>query len=129
MKKYVVTVNGEKFEVVVQETSDVAFATPPAKVSEPVMESPVSEKPAETKNEPQNAAQGKGFEVKAPLPGTILKVVAKNGDAVKEGDLLCVLEAMKMENEIFSPNSGVVSSVLISEGASVNSGESLFVIS
>ena len=62
------------------------------------------------------------------MPGTILKVNVANGQAVKEGDLLVVLEAMKMENEIFAPKSGTVAQVIAAKGASVNTGDVLVVI-
>ena len=62
------------------------------------------------------------------MPGTILKVNVSNGQAVKEGDLLVVLEAMKMENEIYAPKSGTVAQVATSKGASVNTGDVLVVI-
>ena len=62
------------------------------------------------------------------MPGNILKVNVTAGQAVKEGDLLVVLEAMKMENEIFAPKSGTVSQVVVSKGASVNTGDALVVI-
>ena len=62
------------------------------------------------------------------MPGTILKVNVQNGQAVKEGDLLCVLEAMKMENEIFSPKAGTVAQVATAKGSNVNTGDVLVVI-
>ena len=62
------------------------------------------------------------------MPGTILKVNVAAGQTVKEGDLLVVLEAMKMENEIFAPKSGTVTQVAVSKGASVNTGDVLVVI-
>ena len=62
------------------------------------------------------------------MPGTILKVNVAAGQTVKEGDLLVVLEAMKMEKEIFAPKGGTVSQVLVEKGASVNTGDALVVI-
>lgn len=125
MKKYIVTVNGEKFEVVVQDADPNASYTPAPKAKAPA-----------AKAEPQPAApkvasapvSGNGAKITAPLPGTVLKIVAKQGQNVKKGEILCILEAMKMENEIVAPEDGTVSSVAVSEGASVNSGDLLFVL-
>ena len=71
---------------------------------------------------------GSGEMVAAPMPGTILKVNVKNGDAVKEGQVLVVLEAMKMENEIMAPKSGTITQVAVQKGASVNTGDALVFI-
>ena len=105
-KKYIVTVNGTSYEVVVEDADPNATYT---KAPEP--------------------AAGNGEKVTSPLPGTVLKVLAKQGAAVKSGDVLCIIEAMKMENEIMAPCDGTVSAVSVSEGASVNAGDPLFVIS
>ena len=64
----------------------------------------------------------------SPMPGTILKVNVSQGQAVKEGDVLCVLEAMKMENEIMAPKAGTVTQVVVAKGSSVNTGDALVVI-
>ena len=69
-----------------------------------------------------------GESVNAPMPGTILKVNVANGDAVKAGTVLVVLEAMKMENEILSPKDGTVTQVLVNRGASVDTGAPMVVI-
>ena len=71
---------------------------------------------------------GAGEAVNAPMPGNILKVNVKAGDAVKSGTVLVVLEAMKMENEIMAPKSGTVTQVLVQKGSSVNTGDALVVI-
>ena len=62
------------------------------------------------------------------MPGTILDVRVKTGDAVKKGDVLCILEAMKMENEIMAPSDGTVAQVVTQKGASVNAGDLLLVL-
>ena len=74
------------------------------------------------------AAAAAGEQVKSPMPGTILDVKVKAGDAVKKGAVLCVLEAMKMENEIMAPRDAKVVQVLAAKGASVNSGDVLVVL-
>jgi len=74
------------------------------------------------------AVTGAGDAVTAPMPGTILKVNVQNGQAVKEGQVLCVLEAMKMENEILASKNGTVTQVLVQKGSSVNTGDALVVI-
>ena len=74
---------------------------------------------------PVAAPAGSGEAVTAPMPGTILKVNVSAGQAVKSGDTLCVLEAMKMENEIKAPKDGTVNTVAVTKGASVNTGDAL----
>ncbi len=123
-KKYIVTVNGSKYEVVVEDAGNVAVNT----VS-PAPEKKEEKAPEAPKAAPAAApAPAGGSNVNAPLPGTVLKVAAKQGQSVKKGDLLCVIEAMKMENEILAPNDATVVSVSANEGATVNSGDVLFVL-
>ena len=74
------------------------------------------------------AVTGAGEPVNAPMPGTILKVNVTQGQAVKEGDVLCILEAMKMENEIMAPKSGTITQVVVSKGSKVDTGAPLVVI-
>ena len=127
-KKYIVTVNGTSYEVVVEDADPNATYT---KAPEPAQEAPKAAPVAAhaAAPAPAPAAAGNGEKVTSPLPGTVLKVLAKQGAAVKSGDVLCIIEAMKMENEIMAPCDGTVSAVSVSEGASVNAGDPLFVIS
>ena len=89
----------------------------------PVVEAAPSAAPAAAP-----AVTGAGEKVDSPMPGTILKVNVAAGQTVKEGDLLVILEAMKMENEIFAPKGGTVTQVLVEKGASVNTGDVLVVM-
>ncbi len=121
MKKYNVTVNGITYEVEVEEVALDATATP---VAQPV-KNEVKPAPAA---KPQSAPAGATL-VKAPMPGNIIKVNVKVGDRVNKGDVLCVLEAMKMENEICAPSNGVVASLNISQGATVGADDVLVSLS
>ena len=118
MKRFSVTVNGVSYDVTVEEISSEAAASTP-------VQAPVAPKaaPAAPKAAPvQNGTAG-AVKVKAPMPGTIMKVNVNVGDTVKKGDVLCVLEAMKMENDISAPADGTVASVNVQKGASVQSEE------
>ncbi len=128
MKNYRVTVNGVAYDVVVEEmAAGVAPVVAPAPVyvpaPAPVAAAPVSAAAPAPAATPAPAAVPAGKAganaVKAPMPGTIVKVNVKPGDSVKKGDVLCVLEAMKMENDIMVPADGVVATVEATQGASV----------
>ena len=121
MKKYVVTVNGNRYEVEVDEVKGEFPAS--TQVAAPV-EKQVSAKPIAT----QKAAAKAGEKVEAPMPGNILKVNVKEGDSFKEGDVLFILEAMKMENEIKAQKDGKVVQILTSPSSQVNTGDALAVI-
>ena len=122
MKKYNVTVNGVLYEVLVEEADSASeSAAAPAAVPAPAAKAPAPKAPA-PKAPAASGAQG-GIKVTAPMPGTILKMNVKVGDVVKANDLVCVLEAMKMENEIFAKEGGTVKFVDAPQGASVNSGD------
>ena len=131
-KQYTVTVNGTAYEVTVESVSGGRMASAPVArtASAPVARAaaPVAAPapPAAPKAAP--AASGSGETVSSPMPGTILDVKVAAGQAVKSGDILFILEAMKMENEIFAPCDGTVSSVAVSKGAAVNPGDVLCVI-
>lgn len=112
MKKYRVTVNGTVYEVELEELTVAAPAPVSAHAAAPA--------PA--------AAPAAGEQITAPMPGTILAVNVSAGQAVKKGEVLMILEAMKMENEIMCPRDGVVASVHTSKGSAVESGALLCVL-
>ena len=118
MRRFNVIVNGVSYDVVVEEVAaDAAAPVPTA--------APVAPKAAPAAPKAAPAGNAGAVAVKAPMPGTIMKVNVAPGDAVKKGDVLCVLEAMKMENDISAPQDGVVASVNVQRGASVQSEEVL----
>ena len=121
MKTYNITVNGVTYTVEVEEVGATASApVAAAPVAAPV--APVAAPAAAPKAAPAapkaSGAAG-AVSVKAPMPGNIMKVNCKVGASVKKGDVLIVLEAMKMENDICAPQDGVVASVEVAQGASV----------
>lgn len=134
MRKFIINVNGNQYEVEVEEVTEGVVSTPrPAKASQPT---PKVEKPAvkpasqpKPKEVKKEVVVSEGAEVvESPMPGTILSVDVKEGDIVKEGQILVILEAMKMENEIVSPRDGKITVIAVSKGASVNTGDELIVI-
>ena len=126
MRKFNVTVNGTTYEVDVEEIGAGAAVAAPAPVAAPVA-APAAAPAAAPKAAPAPKVQGSAgaTAVNAPMPGNILKVNVSVGQQVKSGEVLCVLEAMKMENDIPAPADGVVASVNVQKGASVNSGDVL----
>lgn len=110
MKTYKVNVNGTVYEVTVEEMNENEIKSAPAQA------------PAAPK------AVGAGETISVPMPGTILSVKVKAGDTVKKGQVLAILEAMKMENEIMAPADGTVTSVSVAEGAAVKTGDVLCTI-
>ena len=131
MAKYVVTLNGKNYEVEVEKntaklTNTTAAAAPaaaPAPKAAPAPAPVAAPAPA-----PVAAAPAGGANVTAPMPGTVLNVVAPVGTAVKAGDVILILEAMKMENDIVAPCDGTVASVA-AKGTSVNTDDVLATLS
>lgn len=121
MRKFIVTVNGVSYDVEVEE-KDAASVQSAVKEQTRTAVQPAENKPAAVK---PAAVSGAGNPVKAPLPGTVLEVRASKGQAVKAGDVLMILEAMKMENEILAPSDGTVSEIVASKGAEVGTGDIL----
>ena len=117
MKTYNITVNGVTYTVDVEEVGASASAAAP--VAAPAAAPAPKAAPAAPKAAPKASGAQGAVAVKAPMPGNIMKVNCKVGSAVKKGDVLLVLEAMKMENEIFAPADGVVASVEVAQGATV----------
>ena len=115
MRKFNVTVNGVAYDVEIEEVG--AGVSAPVAAPAPVAAAPAAA-PA-PKAAPAAAGKAGSVAIKAPMPGTILKMNVKVGDSVKSGDVVCVLEAMKMENDICAPQDGVVSSIEVAQGASV----------
>jgi len=111
MKKYKVTVNGTAYEIELEEIDATAVKTESAPAAAPAA-----------------APTGDGESVTAPMPGNILDVKVQNGASVKKGDVLIILEAMKMENEIMAPCDGTVKAVNVTKGAAVETGTVLCVI-
>lgn len=115
MKNYTISVNGNVYNVTVEEGAGVPMA------AAPVAAAPAAA-PAAPAAAPKKAAGAGKIQVVAPMPGKILGVKVKAGDAVKKGQPIIVLEAMKMENDIVAPEDGVIASVDTNEGASVEAG-------
>lgn len=127
--KYKVTLNGKTYEVEVEHGKAVLLdeyeALAPAPAAAPAAAAPVAAAPA-APAAPVNLAAGET--VTAPMPGNILRVDVAQGDTVKAGQILVILEAMKMENEIVAPKDGTVAQVVTSKGAVVDTGSPLVVI-
>lgn len=129
--KYVVTLNGKDYEVEVAETeATVVNVTESIFNPTPVAAPQESVQPQEAAPAPAAApvADGEGEKMLAPMPGTVLGVKVNVGDSVKAGDVIVVLEAMKMENDIVAPCDGTVKQVLVSNGDSVNTDDVLAVL-
>ncbi len=136
--KYVVTLNGKNYEVEVTETDAIVTGiteVPVMVAAAPAVAAPVAAPAEAPKSEEAPAAPSapaaptaSGTQVKAPMPGSVLAVKASVGQAVKAGDVLVVLEAMKMENDITAPCDGTVKEIVVTKGTTVNTDDVLVVI-
>lgn len=131
IKAYRVNVNGKVYEVEVEEITaggQTVAAAPVAPAPAPAAPkpAPVAPAPAPTPAPAPKAATGEIVE--APMPGTIVDIKVKVGDTVKEGDLVAVIEAMKMETDLYSTKTGVVTAVNAGKGASVNTGDAIITL-
>ena len=132
--KYKVTLKGRTYEVEVEAGEAILLdeyeaIAPSAPAAAPAAApAPAAASAAAPAAPAAPVVTGAGEPVNAPMPGNILKVNVTQGQAVKSGDVLCVLEAMKMENEIMAPKDGTVTQVLVAKGATVDTGAPLVVI-
>lgn len=124
MKNYTITVNGTAYDVTVEEGS--GSGAPAAAKPASTAQSAVAPKKAPASTAQSAVAKSAGGQgatkVNAPMPGKILSVKTSAGQAVKKGDVLMILEAMKMENEVVAPSDGTVASIDVTEGSSVEAG-------
>ena len=123
--KYIVNLNGKNYEVEVEETEAVITGVADA-VAAPV-QAPAAAAPAQAAA-PSAAVSAEGAKVLSPMPGTILSVAKNVGDSVNEGDVIMILEAMKMENGIVAPTSGTIKQLLVSKGSTVDTDAVLAVV-
>ena len=125
MKNYTITVNGTPYNVTVEEGAGAPVAAAPVAAAAPAPAPAAAPAPAPAAAPKAAAPQGSAGSVKveAPMPGNILDVKVSNGTAVKAGQVLVILEAMKMENEIVAPQDGTVASINVAKSDSVEAGQ------
>ncbi|MDD4699366.1 MAG: biotin/lipoyl-binding protein [Oscillospiraceae bacterium] len=131
MKQLKITVNGKAYDVQVEEVA--AFASAPvaqAPAAAPVAAAPIVAPAAPAPVSVPAASDGsaEGAPIGAPMPGTVNKVLVSAGQAVKKGDVVLVLEAMKMENDIVAPNDGSIGGIMVTAGQAVQAGELLLTL-
>lgn len=133
MKTFMVTVDGKNYEVTLKEVAEGAVSSPAAsgpisrapEAPKPVAPAPAPAAPAAPAT-PAHAPTGNGQVETAPIQGKILRVEAQAGDHVEAGDVVMILEAMKMENEIMAPKAGTIGQIFVSDGETVDAGADLY---
>lgn len=129
MRKFIINVNGNSYEVEVEEVGGVsAPVSRPAPKAAPAPAAALAAPKAATASAPAPAVSAGQEVIDSPMPGNIWKILVKEGQEVKSGDVLLILEAMKMENEILAPRDGKVASIATSEGSAVNTGDKLVIM-
>ena len=131
MRKFKITVNGTAYQVEVEEVKDfheVKAAAPAVKAAPAPVAAPKAAAPAAAAAPAPAEVSAGDTAVNSPMPGKIVKIVAADGQTVKKGDVLMILEAMKMQNEIIAPVDGIVKSVNVAANQSVKTNEILAVI-
>ncbi len=130
MRKFVISVNGNSYEVEVDEITEggTNISRPVPIVNTPISQPITKAAPAKAVASPEPTISVGQEVVESPMPGNIWKVLVAEGDMVKSGQTLVILEAMKMENELVAPRDGKVSKIMTSEGTSVNTGDKLVII-
>lgn len=127
MKKFNITVNGKSYEVDVEEIGGIPTAPAAPRAAAPAA-APRAAAPKAAAKKSAAAPVAGGTKINAPMPGTVFKMICNEGDTVSAGDIVMVLEAMKMENEIPSPVDGTVTQILVSAGDAVNGGDVMIVV-
>ena len=127
--KYKITLQGRTYEVEVEHGEAILLDEYDAVAPTPAAVQATLPSAAPAENQKTDAADpGEGTPVKSPLPGSVISILVKEGDAVKSGQVLMLIEAMKMENEVLAPSDGVVKKIPVSQGAMVAAGDTLIVL-
>lgn len=131
MRKFNVNVNGESFEVEIEEIGGAQTSAAPrieSAPAAPIAAAPKAEAPKPAPKPVKKSGGGAGTALTSPLPGTVLEIKVKEGQTVKSTDVVAIIEAMKMQNDIPAGYDGTVTSIQVSKGASVQAGDAIMYI-